>query len=147
MMTTFGSRLKELRMERGIRQDDLAELMGVTVGTVSKWERDIRKPDFPMLDKLCDEFKVTIGYLLGEDESRTLDKKTETDSCMWSMSDEDMTLTDFALSMAQLSEETRRIVYATINAAYKRDEVAGLLKPRDDISVVIRHKLVRENST
>ena len=74
MMTTFGSRLKELRMERGIRQDDLAELMGVTVGTVSKWERDIRKPDFPMLDKLCDEFKVTIGYLLGEDESRTLDK-------------------------------------------------------------------------
>ena len=147
MITTFGSKLKELRMERGIRQDDLAELMGVTVGTASKWERDIRKPDFPMLDKLCDEFKVTIGYLLGEDELRTLDKKAETDNCMWSMSDEDMTLTDFALSMAQLSEETRRIVYATINAAYKRDEVAGLLKSRDDISVVIRHKLVREDST
>ena len=147
MITTFGSRLKELRMERGIRQDDLAELMGVTVGTVSKWERDIRKPDFPMLDKLCDEFKVTIGYLLGEDESRTLDKKAETDNCMWSMSDEDMTLTDFALSMAQLSEETRRIVYATISAAYKRDEAAGLLKPRDEILVVIRHKLIREDST
>ena len=67
MITTFGSRLKELRMERGIRQDDLAELMGVTFGTVSKWERDIRKPDLPMLDKLCEEFKVPLGYLLGED--------------------------------------------------------------------------------
>ena len=58
-----------------------------------------------------------------------------------------MTLTDFALAMAQLSEETRRIVYATISAAYKRDEAAGLLKPRDEISVLIRHKLVREDST
>lgn len=63
------------------------------------------------------------------------------------MSDEGMTLTDFALSMAQQSEETRRIVYATINAAYKRDEAAGLLKPRDEILVVIRHKLIREDST
>ena len=54
-------------MERGLRQDDLAELMGVTFGTVSKWERDIRKPDLPMLDKLCEEFKVPLGYLLGED--------------------------------------------------------------------------------
>lgn len=48
--------------------------------------------------------------------------------------------------MAQLSEETRRIVYATINAAYKRDEAAGLLKPRDELSIQIRHKLVREDS-
>ena len=71
MITTFGSRLKELRMERGVRQDDLAELMGVMFGTVSKWERDIRKPDLPMLDKLFEEFKVPLGYLLGEDVPRT----------------------------------------------------------------------------
>ena len=146
MVTTFGSRLKELRMERGIRQDDLAELMGVTFGTVSKWERDIRKPDLPMLDKLCKEFKVPLGYLLGEDVPRTVDETTEAEQCMWSISDEDVTLTDFALSMSQLSEETRRIVYATINAAYKRDEAAGLLRPRDEFSVQIRHKLVREDS-
>lgn len=70
----------------------------------------------------------------------------EAEQCIWSVSDEDVTLTDFAISMAQLSEETRRIVYATINAAYKRDEVAGLLKPRDELSIQIRHKLVREDS-
>ena len=70
----------------------------------------------------------------------------EAEQCIWFVSDEDVTLTDFAISMAQLSEETRRIVYATINAAYKRDEVAGLLKPRDEFLVQIRHKLVREDS-
>ena len=146
MITTFGSRLKELRMERGIRQDDLAELMGVTFGTVSKWERDIRKPDLPMLDKPCEEFKVPLGYRLGEDVPRTVDEPAEAEQCIWSVSDEDVTRTDFAISMAQLSEETRRIVYATINAAYKRDEAAGLLKPRDELSIQIRHKLVREDS-
>lgn len=146
MITTFGSRLKELRMERGVRQDDLAELMGVMFGTVSKWERDIRKPDLPMLDKLFEEFKVPLGYLLGKDVPRTVDEPAEAEQCIWSVSDEDVTRTDFAISMAQLSEETRRIVYATINAAYKRDEAAGLLKPRDELSIQIRHELVREDS-
>ena len=105
MITTFGSRLKELRMERGVRQDDLAELMGVMFGTVSKWERDIRKPDLPMLDKLFEEFKVPLGYLLGEDVPRTVDEPAKAEQCIWSVSGEDVTRTDFAISMAQLSEK------------------------------------------
>lgn len=140
MATTFGSRLKELRVEQGIRQEDLAEQMGVTKGTVSKWERDIRKPDFDTLEKLSDKFQVRLGYLIGADDNRTPAEVTDEDLYEWVLSDEDVILTEYALSMAQLSDETRRIVAATLAAAYKHDKEAGLLTPREAHSVVIRHR-------
>lgn len=140
MATTFGSRLKELRTEFGIRQEDLADQMGVTKGTVSKWERDIRKPDFGMMERLSDLFQVKLGYLMGEDVAREVIQPTDEELCEWVMSDDDVTLTNFAARMAQLSDETRSIVFATINAAYTHDKEAGLLNPKQAHSVVIRHK-------
>lgn len=140
MATTFGSRLKELRTEFGIRQEDLADQMGVTKGTVSKWERNIRRPDFGMMDKLSDLFQVKLAYLMGEDVDREVLQPTDEELCEWVMSDDDVTLTSFASKMAQLSDETRSIVFATINAAYKHDKAAELLYPENAHSVVIRHK-------
>lgn len=67
-MATFDTRLKKLRQEKGILQDTLAEEIGVTKGTVSVWERGVRKPDFATIEKLAVYFDVTIPYLLGESE-------------------------------------------------------------------------------
>ena len=59
------NRLKELRKEKGLTQDDLAELLEVTKYTIHNWEKDVFsiKPD--RLKKLCKIFDVDVPYLLG----------------------------------------------------------------------------------
>ena len=49
-MATFGERLKFLRDQKGVTQEDLAELLGVNKQTISGYERGVRKPDFERLD-------------------------------------------------------------------------------------------------
>ena len=64
----FGSRLAYVRKEKGLNQEQLAEMLGITRQTVYKWEAGITYPD---VDKLCDTAKklgVTTSYLLGETE-------------------------------------------------------------------------------
>jgi transcriptional regulator with XRE-family HTH domain len=63
-------KLKELRQQRGIRQGELAKLLMVKQGTVSKWENLEREPDFETLNTIANYFGVSIDYLMGrEDES------------------------------------------------------------------------------
>ena len=59
------NRLKELRKEKGLTQDDLAELLEVTKVTIFNWENGVSsiKPD--RLKKLCEIFGVDMPYLLG----------------------------------------------------------------------------------
>ena len=59
------NRLKELRKEKGLTQDDLEELLEVTKSTIFNWENGVSniKPD--RLKKLCKIFDVDIPYLLG----------------------------------------------------------------------------------
>jgi transcriptional regulator with XRE-family HTH domain len=61
----FAQRLKQLRADRKINQIELAQKMGVTQGTVGKWETGRRIPDTEMLVKLADFFDVTLDYLFG----------------------------------------------------------------------------------
>lgn len=58
-------RLRELRLEKGIRLKDVAEAMGVTLRTISNYEAGIREPSLDMLVKLCKFFEVSSDYLLG----------------------------------------------------------------------------------
>ena len=50
----FGSRLAYVRKEKGLNQEQLAEMLGITRQTVYKWEAGITYPD---VDKLCDTAK------------------------------------------------------------------------------------------
>ncbi len=61
----FGKRIKELRCERELKQDDLARVFAVTSATISRWEAGIMEPDFEMLGKISEYFKVSTDFLLG----------------------------------------------------------------------------------
>jgi len=65
----IGDRIKALREERGIRQIDLAEAIGVSLSAVSGYELNTRTPRIDILTKIADYFGVTPNYLLGEDEN------------------------------------------------------------------------------
>ena len=102
-MATFDTRLKKLRQEKGILQDTLAEDIGVTKGTVSAWERGIRKPDFDTLEKLAGYFDVTIPYLLGDSKYRNSQEIADEDAASWATEDDDEDLTTMAKQYARLS--------------------------------------------
>ncbi len=63
----MNNRIKELRTERGLRQKDLAEKLGVSPQTVGYYENWVNKPDPETLIKLADIFEVSIDYLLGRE--------------------------------------------------------------------------------
>lgn len=136
-MATFDTRLKKLRQEKGILQDTLAEDIGVTKGTVSVWERGVRKPDFATLEKLASYFDVTLPYLLGESEYRNPQEMADEDAAAWATEDDDEHLTTMAKQYARLSMSSRRIIDAAIAAAYKNDLQAGTLHGADEHSVRI----------
>ncbi|EKO3933819.1 helix-turn-helix transcriptional regulator [Vibrio fluvialis] len=56
---SIGEVLKERRIELGIKQEDLAEQMDVTVQTVSKWERGITEPKASQVAKMAEILKLT----------------------------------------------------------------------------------------
>ncbi|MCL2862244.1 MAG: helix-turn-helix domain-containing protein [Firmicutes bacterium] len=67
-METIAARIKELRDESGLSQEQLAKEIGVNRRTISNYESAVREPDIQTIKKLCDFFKVTAGYLLGFEE-------------------------------------------------------------------------------
>ena len=64
MKKTFGTKLAEMRREKGMTQLELAEKMGVTDKAVSKWERDLSFPDVNSIPKLAEIFGVTVDELM-----------------------------------------------------------------------------------
>lgn len=56
---SIGEVLKERRIELGIKQEDLAEQMDVTVQTVSKWERGKTEPKASQVAKMAEILKLT----------------------------------------------------------------------------------------
>ena len=62
----FGKRLKELRMEKGLSQQKLGELLGFCNQTISFWESGSREPDLDTLVKIAHYFEVTMEELLEE---------------------------------------------------------------------------------
>ena len=64
----FGIKLKELRIEKGLSQRKLGELLGFCNQTVSFWETGSREPDLDALIKIADFFEVSVDYLLGRED-------------------------------------------------------------------------------
>ncbi len=61
----FGDKLKELRKERNITQDELGKLCGVAKTTISNWENNVTQPPLEIITKLAKYFNVTTDFLLG----------------------------------------------------------------------------------
>lgn len=70
MSTIFANRLKTERESNGWTQEQFAELLGVSNGTVSGYERNYREPDFDTLIKIAKQLNVSIDYLLGYSDIR-----------------------------------------------------------------------------
>ena len=60
-----------LRHERKITQEELADFLGVTKASVSKWENAQSTPDLPVLLQLAAYFDMTLDELIGYEAQLT----------------------------------------------------------------------------
>lgn len=69
MKLTLSANISKLRKERSMTQEQLAEALGVTFASVSKWERGIARPELDLLAEMADLFEVSIDTLIGHNLS------------------------------------------------------------------------------
>ncbi len=77
---SIGERLTQLRKRNGLSQEELAEKLGLTRQTISKWELNQSSPDVEYVIALCDCFDVSSDYLLRGVEPELKKENTEADS-------------------------------------------------------------------
>ena len=64
----IGKKIKQMRRERDLTQEELAAHLGISFQSISKWERGDGYPDITMLPALANYFKVSVDELLGISE-------------------------------------------------------------------------------
>lgn len=73
MKLSLSSNISRLRKEHSMTQEQLAEALGVTFASVSKWERGVATPELSLIAEMADLFAVSIDALIGY-EFRNNDK-------------------------------------------------------------------------
>ena len=73
MIIELSVRLRQLRLDKQLRQEQVARLVGVSKGAISAYETDIRQPSYDILIRLANLYRVSVDYLLGRTDDRTLD--------------------------------------------------------------------------
>ena len=64
---SFGENLKNVRKQRGVTQEELAEILGVSRQAISKWESGTSVPDVQLLLRIADFYNLTLDQLVRDD--------------------------------------------------------------------------------
>lgn len=70
--------IRTMRREKNVTQDELAQALGVTFQSVSRWENGIAYPDIELIPKIAAFFGITTDRLLGADKENRMRKRIET---------------------------------------------------------------------
>lgn len=73
-MMQIGENIRKLRREKGLTQETLAEFLGVSFQSISKWERNESYPDITMIPAIASFFGISSDRLLGIDNSERENK-------------------------------------------------------------------------
>lgn len=80
---SFGENLKNVRKQRGITQEELAEILGVSKQAISKWESDNAYPETEKLPAISNTLNISIDYLLNDISIMEEKEKTEEKSVVY----------------------------------------------------------------
>ena len=64
----FSTRLKELRLKRGLTQQELADRLNVTKSAISYWEVGARMPSVEGMQSIANFFGVTVDFMTGRQD-------------------------------------------------------------------------------
>ncbi|HOZ55118.1 MAG TPA: helix-turn-helix transcriptional regulator [Clostridia bacterium] len=75
----IGKFIAELRKEKNMTQEQLAEKVGVTNKSVSRWENGKTLPDYSLLNELCNTLNISVNELLTGEKISDADYKKKAD--------------------------------------------------------------------
>lgn len=78
-MEYFGDKIRALRMEKKLTQNDLAARLGIVGASVSSYEKNKQYPSVEVLIQLCQTFDVSADYLLGLSDDKNFNTSTLTE--------------------------------------------------------------------
>jgi transcriptional regulator with XRE-family HTH domain len=105
----LAQRIKEARRLKSLVQEDLARSLGVTVGTISGYERDYREPDLKTLARLAEILGVTTDYLLGISNNPNNDSK--------------LRINEISESISELTKENRETLERLIRMMQTEERI------------------------
>ena len=80
MQMQIGERIKELRKERRMTQEQLADMVGISFQAVSKWENNLALPDITLVPVLARIFSVSTDELFSFNRAEI---QAEIESITW----------------------------------------------------------------
>ena len=80
---TLGEKIAKQRKELNYTQEQLADILGVSRQSISKWESDIAYPETDKLIKMGKLFDCSMDYLLNEDITEKQDIKPKETETLW----------------------------------------------------------------
>lgn len=114
-MSITANRIKELRTQKKLTQQGLADIINSSRGTVAKYEGDERNPSYAMLSLIADALDTTVEYLQGKTDNAL---KTSHNGSDDGDDKKHVDLADDELIMSfegkELSEEYKQAIIATL---------------------------------
>ena len=131
MNFNLGAKIKSLRLNASMTQEQLAQKLGISPQAVSKWESGTNMPDIQLLPELSVLFGVSIDSLFDmTDESRM----ERIDNMLWQvrfMSEEDFKNAEAYLEECKTKEENKGEATLLLAQLYNKraEEYHDLAKP------------------
>lgn len=113
---SFGERFKKARIERGFSQDSIAQMLGVTDGTISNYEKGVAFPRWDTVKKICDILQVDPNYMFWDDLTDNLKSKIIDNITFSDKPDETLILSQYK----KLDAYGKEVVNNVINIELKR---------------------------
>ena len=115
-MTKFGERIRKMRIELGMTQEELATRMGYTSkSTITKIEQGIRDVPQNKIAKFAEALGTTTAVLMGWVDEET-GKKNDARASIAFQSSYDKELFEMAEKLSKLTPEKRQVVKAVLDA-------------------------------
>ena len=116
----IGDNLKNLRIKKGLKQSELAGLLGLSSSAVGMYEQGRRKPDLEILLKYAEIFDVSVDFILGNTDNETKELVPEIRKFM--LSQEGLMFNGEVLSDEDLEQIMNAIEITTALIKNKKDE-------------------------
>ncbi len=107
------NRIKELRIENGLSQKQLATNIETTQSNIARWENEINEPSASQLIKLSDFFGCSIDFLVGREDDFGNDLKDNRNFL------QDKELPAFIKQYKKLSPTAKKIILETMRSINK----------------------------
>ena len=85
MELLFAKRIREKRLQKGLTQEQLAQIIQISPQSVSKWERGDGYPDITLLPRIANYFQITVDELIGNDEATRQEDTDNFERTWWSV--------------------------------------------------------------